>query len=252
MIKEIRTFLNLNTSNQIKFLKENEFNLLDRSDKIDFLRRVLEEELSSKTIASILKVLRELKYRDQFFFRKFLYHVDSSVSNAARKAISDAIEQKDSGIIKITEILQKERGSDRLDYLKSILEDKSDFNADILISLLSIDDNRIREILVARVDNEYNLDESRLVEAIKGSVWFVRAAVVQILSNRNSEYLTEVIEYLLDDKNVEVKLKIIEALSKLNRDIAISYLERLKKDPLIWVKKEAEKALANLSHPSAE
>ena len=129
-----------------------------------------------------------------------------------------------------------------MDYLKSILEDKSDFNAEILISLLSIDDNRIREILITKVDGEYNLDESRLVEAIKGSVWFVRAALVQILSNRNSEYLLEVIEYLLDDKNVEVKLKIIEALTKLDRESAVIYLKKLTNDPLIWVKKEAKKA----------
>ena len=71
MIKEIRSFLNLNTSNQIKYLREDDFTQLNRSDKIDFLKRVLEEELSSKTIASILKALRELKYKDQFFFRKF-------------------------------------------------------------------------------------------------------------------------------------------------------------------------------------
>ena len=247
MIKQIRAFLDLNTTNQIKYLREKEFNQFDHKDKINFLKKVLDEELSSKTIASILKVLRELRYKDQFFFRKFLYHIDSSVFNAARKAISDAIEQKDSGIIKMTEILQKEKGDDRMDYLKSILEDKSDFNAEILISLLSIDDNRIREILITKVDGEYNLDESRLVEAIKGSVWFVRAAVIQILSNRNSNYLTEVIEYLIDDKNVEVKLKIIKALSKLEREIAIPYLERLKNDPLIWVKKEAEKALSSLN-----
>jgi len=248
MIKEIRFFLNLNTSNQIKYLREDDFTKLNRNDKIDFLKRALEEELSSKIIASILKVLRELKYKDQFFFRKFLYHIDSSVSNAARKAISDAIEQKDSGIIKMTEILQKDKGPDRMDYLKSILEDKRDFNAEILISLLSIDDNRIREILVKTVDKNYNLDESRLIEAIKGSVWFVRAALVQILSNRNSDYLLEVIEYLLDDKNVEVKLKIIEALSKLDRESAVLYLRRLKKDPLVWVKKEAEKALAKFNN----
>lgn len=252
MIKEIRTFLDLNTTNQIKYLKEKDFDQLDRSGKIDFLKRVLEEELSSKTIASILKVLREIKYRDQFFFRKFLYHIDSSVSNAARKAISDAIEQKDSGIIKMTEILQKEKGHDRMDYLKSVLEDKRDFNAEILMSLLSIDDNRIREILVTKVDNEYNLDESRLVETIKGSVWYVRAAVVQILSNRKSDYLLEVIDYLMDDKNVEVKLKIIEALSKLDRESAVIYLEKLKNDPLVWVKKEAGKALAGFNDPKKE
>jgi HEAT repeat protein len=201
-------------------------------------------------MASTLKVLRELKYRDQFFYRKFLYHTDSSVANAARKAISEAIEQKDSGIIKITDVLKKEQGETRMEYLESILKDKQDFNSDILISLLSLNDSAMREKLIREINSEYNLDEARLVETIKGAVWYVRAAIVKILSNRQSDYLLDVIEYLMNDKNVEVKLKLIEALSRLEPQQARIFLVRLKNDPLVWVKKEAEKALSRLESQS--
>ncbi|MCK4837010.1 MAG: HEAT repeat domain-containing protein [Candidatus Aminicenantes bacterium] len=241
----VEYFLGLNPTRQISLLKEMKFKKLSREERIDFIKTVLQSELSSKTTASALKVLRELKYRDQLFFRQFLYHADSSVANAARKAISDAIEQKDSGIIKITEILKKERGESRMEYLESILKDKIDFNADMLLSLLSIDDSSIREKLIREINRDYNLDEARLVEAIKGSVWHVRAAIVKVLSNRQSDYLLDVIEYLMDDKNVEVKLSLIDALSGIDPHQARVYLERLKQDSLVWVKKQAEKVLAN-------
>lgn len=242
----IEYFLGLNPTKQINMLKDDKFNKIPRDRKIEFLKSALQSNLSSKTTASALKVLRELKYRDQFFYRKFLYHADSSVANAARKAISEAIEQKDSGVIKITEILKKEQGENRMEYLESLLKDKMDFNSDILISLLSLNDSAMREKLILEINSEYNLDEARLVEAIKGAVWYVRAAIVKILSNRQSGYLLDVIEYLMKDKNVEVKLRLIEALSRLEPQQARMFLIRLKDDPLVWVKKEAEKALSRL------
>lgn len=239
-------FLGLNPTKQIHLLKDEKFAAFPREKKIEFLKTVLQSELSSKTTASTLKVLRELKYRDQFFYRKFLYHADSSVANAARKAISEAIEQQDSGVIKITEILKKEQGETRMEYLNSILKDKTDFSSEILISLLSLNDSALSEKLIKEVNNNYNLDEARLVEAIKGAVWYVRAAIVKILSNRRSDYLPDVIEYLMNDKNVEVKLKLIEAISRLDSQQARMFLVRLKDDPLVWIKKESGKVLANL------
>lgn len=244
----IEYFLGLNPTKQIHLLKDEEFTTFSREKKIEFLKTVLQSELSSKTTASALKVLRELKYRDQFFYRKFLYHADSSVANAARKAISEAIEKQDSGVIKITEILKKEQGETRMEYLNSVLKDKTDFNSEILISLLSLNDSAMSEKLIKEVDNNYNLDEARLVEAIKGAVWYVRAAIVKILSNRRSDYLPDVIEYLMNDKNVEVKLKLIEAISRLDSQQARMFLVRLKDDPLIWIKKESEKVLASLEN----
>jgi HEAT repeat protein len=242
----VEYFLGLSPTRQISLLKEMEFRKLSREKKIDFIKTILQSGLSSKTTASALKLLRELKYRDQIFFRKFLYHADSSVANAARKAISDAIEQKDSGVIKITEILKKEKGENRMEYLESILKDKLDLSTDMLLSMLSMDDSHIRNKLIQEIDRDYNLDEIRLVEAIKGSVWYARAAIVQILSNRQSDYLLDVIEYLMDDKNVEVKLSLIDALSKIDPHQARAFLKRLSQDPLVWVKKQAEKTLANM------
>jgi HEAT repeat protein len=243
----VESFLELSPTRQIESLKEGELSQVPRDQMIIFLKSALDVGLPSKTTACALKILRELKYRDQFFFRKFLYHADSSVANAARKAISEAIEQKDSGIIRITEMLKKEKGPSRMEYLDSILQEKIDFSTEILISLLNLDDSHIRQKLVHEINRDYHVDEPRLVDAIKGAVWFVRASIVKILSNRDSEFMLEVIDYLMNDRNVEVKLSMIEALCRLDPTQSRAYLVRLTRDPLVWVKKQAEKALSSLA-----
>lgn len=245
----LESFLELSPARQIASLKEGELSRLPRDRMIAFLKAALESGLPSKTVACSLRILRELKFRDQFFFRKFLYHADSSVASAARKAISDAIEQKDSGIIRITELLKNEKGPKRMEYLDSILQEKTDFSTEILISLLNLDDLQIRQKLVREINHGYHIDEPRLVEAIRGAVWYVRASIVTILSNRESDLIMEVIDYLMNDRNVEVKLSLIQALCRLSPERSRAYLVRLTRDPLIWVKKQAAKALAGLANP---
>ena len=115
-----KDFSNFSPSEQINLLKKGEFKNLQKIEKIEFIKNILKLDLSSKTIASSLKILRELDYSDKYFFRKFLYHVDSSVANAAKKAISESLEKKDSRTIKIIEIIKKERGDKRIGLIKSI------------------------------------------------------------------------------------------------------------------------------------
>lgn len=242
----VKDFLKLNTSNQIKLLKKGEFKNLHKKERIEFIKNILKSELSSKTIASALKILRELDYSDKYFFRKFLYHVDSSVSNAARKAISESIDRKDSKTIKTIEILKREKGDKRINIIKSMLKDKRRININVLITLLGFDESRVREVVVKIVSKWDFLNESKIADAVKSSVWYSRASLIEILGNRKSAHLFDIIELLLNDPNVEVKLKLIEALSKYDRDKVREYLQRLTTDSILWVRKEAEKVLSTI------
>ena len=51
------------------------------------------------------------------------------------------------------------------------------------------------------------------------------------------------IDFLMNDKNVEVKLKLIDALSKLEEEKGKAYLQQLACDSIIWVRKYADRAL---------
>ncbi len=116
-----------------------------------------------------------------------------------------------------------------------------------LISFLTIDDSKVRKAVVRKVSPEHDVDEVILSNAIKrGSTWYVRAALVEILANRKSKHLVDIMDQLINDKNVEVKLKVIDALLKLKPDKGKEYLRMLTQDPVTWVRKEAQRALQKM------
>lgn len=170
MKKDIDSFLRLNTSGQIKYLKHGDFSQLPAAERIEFLKNILSLELSSKTIASGLKLLRELKFRDRTFYTKFLYHSDSSVSNAARKAVDESSGNKDSGAMRLVDLVKNGDSGERLDLVRSVLDQKGKVSASVLVSLLAIDDFTLREFIVHHIGPEHQIDETALSESLKHSV----------------------------------------------------------------------------------
>ncbi len=249
MGKKIKCFMELNTLKQLAFIKNGEFPGWERDEKIEFLKCILKSRLSSKTTAAAIKILRELKYRDKYFFRKFLYHIDSSVSNAARKAVNQKIDGNESQCTKLKKVFREGDATDRELIARHFLEGKGRLNEDALISLLSFNDLHLREIIVKQISIEHDLDETRLTDILKSGssiAWYVRATLVEILGKRKSEHLLDIMEHLLGDKNVEVKLKLVDALAKLEAEKTRVYMQKLADDAIIWVRKEARRALQTM------
>jgi len=244
MKAKAKYFLGLTPSKQLEFLESSDFVNWEREDKIAFLKTILKEKLSSYTTASALTLLNELKYKDKYFFRKFIYHPDSSVSNAAKKAIEEKMEGYDSECIRIKKMLQEGDTNDRLLLVNYFLGGKGKLNENALISFLSFDDITVRETIIKKISMEHELDEALLSDKVKsGVVWYVRAALVEILGKRKSNHLLDIVDYLIADGNVEVKLKLIDALLKLEREKVKHYIRRLSDDAAIWVRKKACRAL---------
>ena len=246
MKQDIDSFIGLSVSRQIKYLKQGDFSQLSSEERIEFLKRVLAMELSSKTIASGLKILRELKFRDRQFYTKFLYHSDSSVANAARKAVEDSSGNKDSGIVRLVDMVKNEDAEDRMDMVRSMMKDRKVLSVSVLVSLLSIDDFALRDFIVKQIGPEHHIDETAVSDSLKHAVWYVRASLVEILGNRKSELIFDLADQLMGDKNVEVKLTFIHALAGLDRNRVRPILLKLKEDPNQQVKKEADKTLATI------
>ena len=134
MKNDLENFKNLSTSNQIKFLKEGDFLEWERKERILFLKAILLNELSSKTVASALKLLRELHYHDKYFFRKFMYHVDSSVANAAKRAINETIESKSrKRIPRIIDQIKKEKNANKILLIKSLFQENHRVGVNIVL-----------------------------------------------------------------------------------------------------------------------
>lgn len=245
----VKRFAGLQGAGQLEFLKSNDFTGWDQHEKIAFLKAVLKEELSSKTIAAVLKQLRELNYLDKFFFRKFQYHIDNSVSNEAQQAIKQKIEGNDNTCAKITKLLREGSTDDRVLIANCFLEGGGKLNEDALLSFLCLDDPRVRETIVNKISLAHELDDCKLSAILKngsGVAWYTRAALVEILGKRKSKHLLDIANCLLSDKNVEVKLKLIAALVQLKEENVKPYIQSMANDPIPWVRKEAFRVLQSM------
>jgi len=238
-----KEFIRLNSSSQIEYLENEQFFQLNSKEKISFLKSILKEELATETIACALTILRKLKYPDRYFFRNFLYHRDNTVAKIAKQAFNELDHKKKQGFT-IIDMLREGKSDDLILLAKFFLEQEGKIDEDTLISFLHVNNVKLREVIVSHVSSDHDMDDALLSEAIiKGTAWYVRAALVEILGNRKSKQLFEIIDFLLDDKNVEVKLKLIDALAKLGNEDGKKYLQRLACDPIIWVRKQANQAL---------
>jgi hypothetical protein len=249
MAVDCKHFFRLTAANQLKYLEEGEFVGCSRAKKIEFLKIILNMDLPPATAVCALGLLKELNYPDRYYFKKFLYHPDNSVANTAKKAIDEWCKRGPgpANDITLVEVLREGKSDDLILLANFFLDEDRQVNEQTLISFLRTGDAKVRETIVNKVTPDHQLDDAKLSEAInKGNTWYVRAALVEILGNRRSEHLFDCIDFLMSDRNVVVKLKLFDALSKLEMAKGKTYLEKLTGDPTVWVRKEAKRALQTM------
>jgi HEAT repeat protein len=243
----IEDFLKLSPAAQVKYLKTDQFAQMEKAQRVEFLKQVAATKtVSSKCLASALKLLRELKFRDRSFYRNFLAHPDSSVIMACKKALSDRENTNGFGFFPMRELVKKQNNENKLQSVKLIVSETGQAGEDMLISFLAEDNLRIRELLVKELSGRAQLDEKKLLNQLPHSIWYTRAAIVEILGNRRSEMLYDKIAELLADSNVEVRLKLLEALTKLDRERVKEYVLKLTRDAHVRVSKEAKRIFSTI------
>jgi hypothetical protein len=244
MVKE---FLKLSPAGQVKFLKTEQFAQLERAQRVDFLKEIaLIETISSKCLASALKILRELKFRDRAFYGKFLRHPDSSVILACKKALSERGGVSDSGFFFMRELLKKQNIEKKMAAVAGIISNTDQSSEDLLISLLNEDNLKIREMIVKELSGRAKIDERKLLNQLPHAIWYNRGAIIEILGNRRSPLLLEIIEKLMADANVEVRMKLLDALAKLDREQVRECILKMTKDPHPRVCREAKRLFATI------
>jgi len=243
----IEEFFKLTPAGQVKFLKTDEFANLDLEKRVEFLKEIaVSDGISSKCLASALKILRELKFHDRAFYKKFLEHPDSSVIMACKKALNEKGSDNGFGFFPMRELVKKQHNERKLQTVKLIVSETGQASEEMLIQFLAEDNLRIRELVVRELSARAQLDESRLLAQLPHSVWYTRAAIVEILGNRRSELLFKKADELLGDVNVEVRLKLLDALAKLDRERVREFVARMTRDAHMRVSKEAKRILAQI------
>ncbi len=243
----IEDFLKLSPAGQVKYLKTDEFARMGSKEQIEFLKEIASHEnISSKCLASALKILRELKFRDRAFYKQFLEHPDSSVTMACKKALGDKGYENGFGFFPMRELVKKQNNEKKLETVKLIVSETGQAGEDMLISFLAEDNMRVRELVVKELSGRPQLMESKLLTQLSHSIWYTRAAIVEILGNRRSQLLLQKIKELLADPNVEVRLQLLEALAKLDRERVREYVFQLTKDPHMRVSREAKRIFSSI------
>jgi HEAT repeat protein len=241
----IEEFLKLSPTGQLKYLKGEQFAGLDRETRIEFLKELaLGNRCSSKCLASALKILRELKFRDRVFYKRFLEHSDSSVIMACKKALSD--KSPDMGFVPMREMVKRQNNEKKLQTVRLIVSETGQAGENLLLSFLAEDNIRVRELVVKELSGREQLDEGKLLAQLPHAIWYTRAAIVEVLGNRRSRLLLGRAEELMADPNVEVRLQLLIALSKLERGQVKDLLSRLTNDPHVRVSKEARRILSTI------
>jgi HEAT repeat protein len=144
------------------------------------------------------------------------------------------------------ELVKKQNNEKKLETVKLIVSEAGHAGEDLLLSFLAEDNMRVRELVVRELSGRPQLDESVLLAQLGHSIWYTRAAIIEVLGNRRSALLFEKIDELMADPNVEVRLQLLAALSKLDRERAREYILKLTQDPHMRVSREARKALATI------
>ncbi len=206
----------------------------------------LNKAISSKCLASALKILRELKFRDRMFYKNFLQHPDSSVILACKKALSERSSSNDSGFYSMRELLKKQNHEKKMAAVTNIISETDQSGEDLLISLLNEDNLKIREVIVKELSGRDQIDERKLLNQLPHAIWYCRGALVEILGNRRSLLLLEIVDQLISDANVEVRMKLLEALAKLDRELVKEHILAMTKDPHMRVCREAKRLYATI------
>lgn len=236
------SFFKLTPAGQVKYLHTDEFAALEREKRIEFLKEIAAcGKISSKCLASALKILRELKFRDRAFYKRFLDHPDSSVTMACKKALSEKGVDMGFGFFPMRELVRKQNNEKKLETVKLIVSETGQAGEEMLLSFLAEDNLRVREVVVRELSRRPQLDESRLVAQLGHGIWYTRAAIVEILGSRRSKLLLDRANELLSDPNVEVRLQLLTALAKFDRERVKELILKLTKDPHVRVSKEAQK-----------
>ncbi len=234
------------TEAQIEYIKAISSEEYERDEIISFLVDFLRRDIAAGLLSAALSKLVELNYCDKYLYSSFINSEEDGVRDIVNKGLTVSEER---GLVIESELIELTgEGYSRylIDRIKNFMRTPEDFREGILLGLLGAEDVRVRAAVLDNMDDEQNLNENILVHAVlSGSVvWFVRSAVAEILGRRKSSHLFDICEKLSEDKNVEVKLSTIKALSVFPVSQTEQYLRKFTEDRNLWVKKEAERALS--------
>jgi hypothetical protein len=144
------------------------------------------------------------------------------------------------------ELLKKQNIEKKMAAVATIISETDQSGEDLLLSLLNEDHLKIRELIVKELSSRSLVDERKLLNQLPHAIWFSRGAIIEILGNRRSPLLLEIADKFIADANVEVRMKLLEALSKMDREQVKEHILKMTKDPHTRICREAKRLFATI------
>ena len=219
---------------------------MEKGQHIDFLKDIAHRKGDfNQMIACALKILRELKFSDKNFLQRIFLRSPRQLGGLwpARKRAADSCHQRsNSGFFPMRELVKKQNREKNRSRQADHGRDGSGGEKICLISFLGENNLKISELIInGSFEPRRRSMKEKLLNQLPHSLWYSRAAIIEILGNRRSELLFDKIEILVDDSNVEVRLKLARRPGQTEPRPGQEYLLQLTKDPHMRVKKEAQK-----------
>ncbi|MGB8952582.1 MAG: HEAT repeat domain-containing protein [Candidatus Aminicenantales bacterium] len=195
---------------------------------------------SSSKKGSPQKFLRRSSQEHSDIFEKSLNEnrrVDTATDTEDARSISRAVLRK----IEIVRDKQK-----RLKIIKTISKLKSPWVPAVLLETLHDPSEEIKDFVVKELAQRKELPLDCFYQKLCKTPWFIKSAVLRILSLRKKEDAVKHIQLVLNDANVDVRRSAALALGEIGGKEAKICLLQLAKDKSCYVRMAAEEALRKM------
>ena len=135
----------------------------------------------------------------------------------------------------------------RLKIIKSITRVDGVWVNEVLLEALDDPSEKIRDFIIKELARRKGLKLERIYQKLFIPPWYVKSAILKILGMKKDPLSLGLIEAVINDENVEVRISAAQALGEIGGEEALLLLNKLAQDKNRFVRKSAEESLIKAS-----
>jgi len=241
----------LSASQKIKLFEQQLKNLQEGEKRTFLLQTIEDKELPSSVQAAALKALSQSSFQAEAVLKKYVSYNSRIIARAAKKALKEIKQRQNKDKRLSTLVLRKIKSTKekqkRLKIIKSIAGVDGAWVNEVLLAALEDPSEEIRNFIIRELAQREDLKLDSLYQKLLHPPWYAKSAVLKILSYKKDPLTLGLIETVIDDPNVDVRISAAQALGKIGGEEALLLLNKLAQDKNRFVRKSAEKGINKAS-----
>jgi len=245
-------FKSSDVKEKIKLFQDQIGNLKEKEKNQFLLSTINDQKTPPPVRAAALDALSRSSFQEEALFKEYATHSSRIMANAAKKAIKELKQRQtknkrlaDLVLRKIKSTKEKQK---RLKIIKSIAGVDGAWVNEVLLEALEDPSEKIRDFIIKELARKEDLKLDRIYQKLLHPPWYVKSAVLKILGMKKNPLSLGLIEAVLNDDNVDVRISAARALGEIGGEDALLLLNKLAQDKNRFVRKSAEESLNKASH----